>query len=66
MKDRDIDFDLNIVMDICRKSSSEDALLLAEKYNLHLWYVKILLEDHKKYLAALQYIAKLDYTEVSI
>ncbi|XKL60972.1 hypothetical protein PGB90_008029 [Kerria lacca] len=62
-KDRDIDFDLNVAISVCRKSSSEDALMLAEKHGLHLWYIKILLEDHKKYLSALQYIEKLEYTE---
>lgn len=39
--------------------------MLAEKHGLHLWYIKILLEDHKKYLSALQYIEKLEYTEVN-
>lgn len=63
-KDRDIDFDIDIAIGVCRKSSSEDALMLAEKYGLHLWYIKILLEDHRKYLAALQYMAKLEFTQV--
>lgn len=63
-KDRDIDFDINIAITVCRKSSSEDALILAEKHGLHLWYIKILLEDQRNYSAALQYIAKLEFTEV--
>ncbi|XP_065218314.1 vacuolar protein sorting-associated protein 11 homolog [Planococcus citri] len=62
-KDRDIDFDINIAISVCRKSSSEDALILAEKHGLHLWYIKILLEDQRNYSAALQYIAKLEFIE---
>ena len=65
-KDSDINFDIDIAISVCRKSSSEDALMLAEKYGLHLWYVKILLEDHQKYSAALQYISKLEFLEVRL
>ncbi|KAK7575939.1 hypothetical protein V9T40_012225 [Parthenolecanium corni] len=62
-KNRDIDFDLNVAINVCRKSSSDDALILAEKHNLHLWYIKILLEDKKEYLFALQHLGKLEFTE---
>lgn len=62
-KDREVDFDVEVAINVCRQASSEDALLLAEKHGLHSWYLKIQIEDHHKYTAALDYIAKLEFSE---
>lgn len=62
-KDGEIDFDVSIAISMCRYAASDDALFLAEKYGLHTWYVKILIEDRQKYLTALQYIGKLNFSE---
>lgn len=55
---------MEVAINVCRQASSEDALLLAEKHGLHSWYLKIQIEDHHKYIAALDYIAKLEFCEV--
>lgn len=60
-KDREVDFDVEVAIDVCRHVASEDALLLAEKHSLHDWYLTIQIEDQKRYQAALNYIAKLDF-----
>lgn len=59
-----MDFDVEVAINVCRQTSSEDALLLAEKHGLHCWYLKILTEDHGKYTAAIEYIAKLPFSQV--
>ncbi|KAI5755652.1 hypothetical protein M8J77_018648 [Diaphorina citri] len=61
--DSEVDFDVDVAIEVCRQSSSEDALLLAEKHRKHTWYLKIQIEDHGKYLEALQYIGKLSFYE---
>ncbi|KAK9507651.1 hypothetical protein O3M35_007461 [Rhynocoris fuscipes] len=62
-KDREVDFDVEVAIDVCRHVSAEDALLLAEKHGRHDWYLTIQIEDHKKYKEALDYIAKLEFDE---
>ncbi|XP_075211220.1 vacuolar protein sorting-associated protein 11 homolog [Lycorma delicatula] len=57
------DFDVEVAVNVCRQSSSEDALLLAKKHNLHSWYLKIQLEDNHQFNAALDYLSKLTFTE---
>ncbi|XP_063243527.1 vacuolar protein sorting-associated protein 11 homolog isoform X2 [Bacillus rossius redtenbacheri] len=62
-RDREVDFDVEIAIKVCRQASSEDALLLAEKHGLHDWYLKIQVEDRGNYRQALDYIARLDFQE---
>uniref|UniRef100_A0A8D8W8X9 Vacuolar protein sorting-associated protein 11 homolog n=1 Tax=Cacopsylla melanoneura TaxID=428564 RepID=A0A8D8W8X9_9HEMI len=62
-KDSEVDFDVDVAIKVCRQSSSEDALLLAEKHGKHAWYLKIQIEDHARYLEALIYIGKLPFNE---
>uniref|UniRef100_A0A069DXR3 Vacuolar protein sorting-associated protein 11 homolog n=1 Tax=Panstrongylus megistus TaxID=65343 RepID=A0A069DXR3_9HEMI len=62
-KDREVDFDVEVAIDVCRHVSGEDALLLAEKHGRHDWYLTIQIEDQKKYKEALDYIAKLEFDE---
>lgn len=63
-EDRELDFDVEVAINVCRQSSSEDALLLAKKHNLHSWFLKIQIEDNHEYSAALDYISKLEFNEV--
>ncbi|XP_071442647.1 vacuolar protein sorting-associated protein 11 homolog isoform X2 [Hetaerina americana] len=62
-KDREVDFDVEIAIKVCREASPEDALLLARKHHLHQWYLKILIEDQHNYSEALDYIAQLELEE---
>ncbi|KAG8258028.1 Vacuolar protein sorting-associated protein 11 [Homalodisca vitripennis] len=62
-KDREVDFDVEVAISVCRHTSSEDALLLAEKHGLHSWYLKMQIEDHEKYSSAVEYIGKLQFSE---
>ncbi|VVC44962.1 Zinc finger, RING-type,WD40-repeat-containing domain,Vacuolar protein sorting protein 11, C- [Cinara cedri] len=64
-KDENIDFDVDVAIQVCRQSSPENALKLAEKHDRHSLYIKILLEDRYEYTAALEYIEKLS-TEQSV
>ncbi|KAF8764622.1 Vacuolar protein sorting-associated protein like [Argiope bruennichi] len=61
-KDREIHFDVETAMKVCRQAGYySHALYLAEQHNQHDWYLKILLEDLKDYDKALKYISKLDF-----
>lgn len=62
-KDREVDFDVEIAIKVCRQASTEDALLLAQKHGMHEWYLKIQIEDKADFTQALEYIAKLDFHE---
>ncbi|BES88341.1 RING [Nesidiocoris tenuis] len=62
-KDRQIDFDVEVAIDVCRHVSPEDALLLAEKHKKHDWYLSIQIDDLNKYNAGLDYIAKLEFND---
>ncbi|XP_066993542.2 vacuolar protein sorting-associated protein 11 homolog [Anabrus simplex] len=62
-KDREVDFDVEIAIKVCRNASPEDALILARKHHKHDWYLKIQIEDRACYEEALQYIASLDFEE---
>lgn len=62
-KDREVDFDVEIAIKVCRGASPEDALLLAQKHDLHHWHLKILIEDQQNYTVALDYIAQLEFEE---
>lgn len=62
--DENIDFDVDVAIKVCRQSSPEHALALAEKHSRHSLYIKILLEDRHEYTAALEYIEKLSIEQV--
>ena len=63
-KDREVDFDVEIAIKVCRQVSPEDALLLAKKHGMHDWYLKIQIEDRAKFREALEYISSLEFEEV--
>ncbi|KAG1669413.1 Vacuolar protein sorting-associated protein 11 [Nymphon striatum] len=63
-KDREVDFDVEIAIKVCRQAGFyTHALYLAERHQQHEWYLKIQLEDHQDYMCALSYISKLDFYE---
>ncbi|KAF4524978.1 hypothetical protein B566_EDAN011906 [Ephemera danica] len=62
-KDRELDFDVDTAIRVCRQVSVEDALMLAEKHARHDWYLKIELEDRQQYRKGLDYIAQLNFVE---
>jgi len=64
--DENIDFDVDVAIKVCRQSSPEHALALAEKHCRHSLYIKILLEDQHEYTSALEYIEKLSIAEVKL
>lgn len=55
---------MEIAIKVCRQASTEDALLLAQKHGMHDWYLKIQIEDRADYKQSLDYIGKLDFSEV--
>ena len=60
-KDREVDFDVDIAINVCRQAGySKHALALAEKHSKHDLYLKIVMENEKDYQLALQYISSLD------
>ncbi|XP_070156564.1 vacuolar protein sorting-associated protein 11 homolog isoform X1 [Polyergus mexicanus] len=65
-KDREVDFDVEIAIKVCRQASSEDALLLAQKHGKHEWYLRIQIEDKREYKKALEYIATLEFEEAEV
>ncbi|XP_064597137.1 vacuolar protein sorting-associated protein 11 homolog [Liolophura sinensis] len=63
-KDREVDFDVETAIKVCRQAGYfKHALFLAEKHNIHEWYLKIQLEDSKDYTKSLEYIGKLSFLE---
>lgn len=63
-KDREIDFDVDTAIKVCRQAGYfRHALSLAERHHQHDWYLKIQLEDQKDYHKALEYIGKLEFKE---
>ena len=64
-KEREVDFDVETAIKVCRQAGYYDhALFLAKEHQLHEWYLKIQLEDIKDYQLTLEYIGKLDFDEV--
>ncbi|KAF5291395.1 hypothetical protein FQR65_LT01705 [Abscondita terminalis] len=63
LKDRDLDFDIEIAIKVCRQASPQEALMLAKKHKKHDWYIKIEIEDHKRYKEALEYISELNFED---
>lgn len=60
-KDKDLDFDIDIAIKVCRQASPEEALMLAKKHHKYDWYIKLQIEDHKKYNEVIEYISNLDF-----
>ncbi|XP_051174547.1 vacuolar protein sorting-associated protein 11 homolog [Leptopilina boulardi] len=65
-KDREVDFDVEIAIKVCRQASSEDALLLAQKHLKHEWYLRIQIEDKAEYKKALEYMSTLNFDEAEL
>lgn len=63
MKDHDLDFNVDIAIKVCRQGSPQEALMLAKKHEKHDWYIKLLLEDHSKYVEAIEYIRTLKFDD---
>lgn len=62
----DLKFDLDTAISMCRQGGYyEQAAYLATKHGEHELVVDILIEDSKKYDAALQYVSRLDPEAVS-
>lgn len=57
---------MEIAIKVCRQASPEDALLLAQKHSKHEWYLRIQIEDKREFKKALEYIATLEFEEVSL
>jgi len=55
---------VDVAIKVCRQSSPEHALAIAKKHCRHSLYIKILLEDHHDYTAAIEYIEKLSIEQV--
>eukprot|EP00918_Siedleckia_nematoides_P018931 GHVU01040411.1.p1 GENE.GHVU01040411.1~~GHVU01040411.1.p1 ORF type:complete len:904 (-),score=100.20 GHVU01040411.1:521-3232(-) len=63
-KDREVDFDVETAIKVCRQAGYfQHALYLAERHAQHHWYLKIQLEDIHDYQQALSYIAKLPFDQ---
>ncbi|XP_014209287.1 vacuolar protein sorting-associated protein 11 homolog, partial [Copidosoma floridanum] len=65
-KDREVDFDVDIAIKVCRQGSPEDALFLAKKHEKHDWYLCIQIEDKAEYKKALEYIGSLDLKQAEM
>ncbi|XP_046856298.1 vacuolar protein sorting-associated protein 11 homolog [Xenia sp. Carnegie-2017] len=64
MTDKEFNFDVETAIKVCRQAAYfNHALYLAEKYEHNDWYLKIQLEDTKKYQKALNYIGKLNFQD---
>ncbi|KAL0275277.1 UNVERIFIED_CONTAM: hypothetical protein PYX00_003181 [Menopon gallinae] len=62
-KDRELDFDIDIALKVVRGVNPEDALQLAKAHGKHLWVLRILLEDQKKYREAISYLRTLETSD---
>ncbi|KAK9883118.1 hypothetical protein WA026_001317 [Henosepilachna vigintioctopunctata] len=60
-KDKDMSYDVDIAIKVCRQGSPNEALMLAKQHEKHDWYIKLLIEDHQKYLEVLDYISGLSF-----
>ncbi|KAK4874130.1 hypothetical protein RN001_013490 [Aquatica leii] len=66
LKDRDLDFNVEIAIKVCRQASPQEALMLAKKHKKHDWYIKIEIEDNRHYKEALEYISELNFEDAEI
>ena len=56
-KDREVDFDVNIAISVCRQAGyCRHALALAEKHAKHELYLQIQIDNEKDFHKALEYI----------
>lgn len=62
-KDGDFSYDVDVAIKVCRQGSPAEALMLSKKHEKHDWYIKIQIEDHKKYTEVLEYISDLKFDE---
>ncbi|CAG9857975.1 unnamed protein product [Phyllotreta striolata] len=62
-KDGDFSYDIDVAIKVCRQGSPAEALMLSKKHEKHDWYIKIQLEDHRRYAEVLDYIANLKFEE---
>ncbi|KAK6628467.1 hypothetical protein RUM43_002282 [Polyplax serrata] len=65
IKDRELDFDIDIALKVVRGVNPEDALQLAKTHGKYEWVLRIMLEDQKKFGEAIHYIKTLDTSEVT-
>ncbi|XP_022916247.2 vacuolar protein sorting-associated protein 11 homolog [Onthophagus taurus] len=63
MKDGEAKFDVDIAIKVCRQGNPQEALLLAKEHKRHDWYIKLLIEDHKKYNDVVEYISTLSFKD---
>lgn len=63
MKDKDLDFEVDVAIKVCRQGSPAEALMLAKKYEKHDWYIKLQIEDHEKYSDVIDYISNLEFKD---
>lgn len=61
--DRELDFDVDVAIQVCRTVSIDQALELAKKHGKHDLCLKILLEDMKKFDQGLDYIESLEFDD---
>lgn len=57
----DITYDVDVAIKVCRQGSPDEALMLAKRHQKHDWYIKLLIEDHKKYADVLDYLSLLKF-----
>lgn len=62
-KDKELDFDVDIAIKVCRQGSPEEALMLAKRHRKHDWYIKLQLEDHQRYEDIIDYIGDLGFED---
>ncbi|CAH0563845.1 unnamed protein product [Brassicogethes aeneus] len=63
MKEGDFNYDVDVAIKVCRQGSPAEALTLAKKHEKHDWYIKLQIEDHKKYAEVLEYIRNLKFED---
>lgn len=59
-----MDFDIDIALKVVRGVNPEDALQLAKAHGKHLWVLRIMVEDQKKFKEAIHHLKNLDIIEV--
>lgn len=63
--DRELDFDVDVAIQVCRTASIDQALELAKKHGKHDLCLKILLEDMKEHKQGLDYIESLEFEDAT-
>jgi hypothetical protein len=64
IKSDELTYEPETAIKLCRQAGYFDhALYLAKKHNEHEWYLKILLEDARRFHEALEYIATLEFSQ---